>query len=96
MPSKFFIPVDDSFSAENVWDGFTLILPCVSVGNVPQLAVDLLVNTLLDKGNGQVSNDLKLIGYILSQNVCPYAGPDPFSLKGNLLATSIQGIHLLC
>ncbi|KAJ2841726.1 hypothetical protein IWW36_006160, partial [Coemansia brasiliensis] len=26
--------------------GSTLILPCVSIGNVPQLAVDLLINTL--------------------------------------------------
>ncbi|KAJ2762857.1 hypothetical protein H4S06_000421 [Coemansia sp. BCRC 34490] len=45
--------------------GSTLILPSVSIGNVPQLAVDLLVNTL----------QLSRVGIIDSSMVVPVSGP---------------------
>ncbi|KAJ1788188.1 hypothetical protein LPJ59_005580 [Coemansia sp. RSA 2399] len=46
-------------------DGSTLIIPSVSIGNVPQLAVDLLVNTLA----------LTRIGILDSSALLPVSGP---------------------
>ncbi|KAH7637462.1 Proteasome assembly chaperone 2 [Dermatophagoides farinae] len=85
--SSFFVPYDRNCHPEkNEWDGYKLILPCISVGNVPQLSIDLLINRFLtDSGN-----DLELIGYLQSKYVRPFAGPDPFRLEGNLLSTSMQ------
>ena len=42
----------------------TLILPSISIGNVPQLAVDLLITTL----------GLPLVGYMTSPYLVPCAG----------------------
>ncbi|KAJ6221465.1 hypothetical protein RDWZM_000010 [Blomia tropicalis] len=90
---SFFIPLKKDFQlTENQWDEYTLIIPCVSVGNVPQLTVDLLVNTFLKINDFDASKekDLQLVGYIRSKHVYPFAGPDPFALHGSMLATSIQ------
>lgn len=93
MMEHFFIAQNKNFQlADHQWDGYTLVLPCVSVGNVPQLTVDLLVNTLLKTSKSSTEKDLELVGYIRSKNVHPFAGPDPFALNGPLLATSIQGL----
>ncbi|XP_002741628.1 proteasome assembly chaperone 2-like [Saccoglossus kowalevskii] len=64
--------------------GCTLILPAVSVGNIGQLSVDLLVTTL----------ELVKVGYIHSECVLPVCGNDPFNTdkkrtEGNL-ATSTE------
>ncbi|KAJ2713179.1 hypothetical protein H4R19_002381 [Coemansia spiralis] len=48
--------------------GSTLVLPSVSVGNVPQLAVDLLVNTL----------QAARIGILDSAQAIPVSGPSGF------------------
>ncbi|KAJ1726629.1 hypothetical protein LPJ61_005057 [Coemansia biformis] len=48
--------------------GSTLVLPSVSIGNVPQLAVDLLVNTL----------QATRIGIIDSPSTLPVSGPSGF------------------
>ncbi|KAI8325978.1 hypothetical protein GQ54DRAFT_161397 [Martensiomyces pterosporus] len=48
--------------------GSTLILPAVSIGNVPQLAVDLLINTL----------SLPRIGIIDTGSLIPMSGPAGF------------------
>jgi hypothetical protein len=42
----------------------TLILPSISIGNVPQLAIDLLITTL----------ELPLVGYMTSPFLVPCAG----------------------
>lgn len=42
----------------------TLIIPSVSIGNVPQLAIDLLVHTL----------HIPLVGYLTSPYLVPCAG----------------------
>src|SRR5579859_7951884 len=42
----------------------TLILPSISIGNVPQLAIDLLITTL----------KLPLVGYLTSPYLLPCAG----------------------
>ena len=88
------MPHDKDFQlSDNLWDGYTLVLPCVSVGNVPQLTIDLLVSSFIQTKYSKDADDkdLKLVGYIRSKNVHPFAGPDPFALHGPLLATSIQG-----
>ncbi|UXI21625.1 TBC1 domain family member 2B-like [Sarcoptes scabiei] len=93
-----FIPIDsDRESDQQLWQDYVLIWPCVSVGNVPQLAIDLLINHLLEHpdepDNGSApkqSKDLRLAGYIHSEYVKPFAGPDPFKSFGSLLSTSIQ------
>ena len=57
--------------------------PCVSVGNVGQLAVDLLISTL----------ELEKVGRLHSECVLPVVGNDPFSEKSNncSLMTAIEG-----
>ena len=99
MESSFFVSAkddDEEVVVDHQWDGYTLLLPCVSVGNVPQLACDLLVSSLLKKTSSASDQsdpkDLELVGYIRSSSVRPFAGPDPYSLHGPLLATSIQGL----
>ncbi|XP_043923128.1 proteasome assembly chaperone 2 [Protopterus annectens] len=49
--------------------GFSLILPAVSVGNVGQLAVDLLISTLT----------LPRVGYIYTECLVPMAGSNPYA-----------------
>jgi len=91
--ASFFIPYDENVQlSDGQWNGYTLILPCVSVGNVPQLTTDLLINMLIKTNDDHhgAGKDLELIGYIRSENVHPFAGPDPFSIHGQLFATSIQ------
>ncbi|KAJ1668335.1 hypothetical protein IW140_000362 [Coemansia sp. RSA 1813] len=56
-----FVPTTSDVKTE----GSTLIIPSVSIGNVPQLAVDLLVNTLA----------LTRIGILDSSTLIPVAGP---------------------
>lgn len=45
----------------------TLILPIVSIGNVPQLSIDLLVNN--------IAPDVELIGYLDNLYLVPFASP---------------------
>lgn len=49
--------------------GFTLILPAVSVGNVGQLAVDLLISTL----------NMPRVGYFHTDCLIPMAGNNPYA-----------------
>ncbi|XP_023684363.1 proteasome assembly chaperone 2 [Paramormyrops kingsleyae] len=48
--------------------GFTLIMPAVSVGNVGQLATDLIISTL----------GMPRVGYIHTDCLIPMAGNDPY------------------
>ncbi|KAF4100140.1 proteasome assembly chaperone 2 [Onychostoma macrolepis] len=49
--------------------GFTLIMPAVSVGNVGQLAVDLLISTL----------NMPRVGYFHTDCLTPMAGNNPYT-----------------
>ncbi|XP_005110885.1 proteasome assembly chaperone 2 [Aplysia californica] len=51
------------------WQDFTLILPTVSVGNVGQLAADLIISTLW----------MERVGYIHHPSLLPVAGNNPFA-----------------
>ena len=60
------------------FEGHTLVLPAVSHGNVGQLALDLLVNTLL------AQTALERVGYLNSSNVLAVAGNATWSTLGGL------------
>ncbi|KAM4630767.1 proteasome assembly chaperone 2 [Polymixia lowei] len=49
--------------------GFTLLMPAVSVGNVGQLAVDLIVSTL----------NMRRVGYIHTDCLIPMVGNNPYA-----------------
>ncbi|XP_069476930.1 proteasome assembly chaperone 2 [Ambystoma mexicanum] len=50
---------------------YSLILPAVSVGNVGQLAVDLIISTL----------NMVKVGYIYTDCLVPMAGSDPYAVS---------------
>merc|ERR1712135_218029 len=62
----FFYPIDPSRDLS--WQGYTLIVPSVSVGNVGQLAVDLIISTLV----------MEKVGIIHDHSITPLVGNDPF------------------
>ncbi|XP_029919400.1 proteasome assembly chaperone 2 [Myripristis murdjan] len=69
-------------AAENTqpcFKGFTLILPAVAVGNVGQLAVDLIVSTL----------SMRRVGYIHTDCLIPMAGNNPYASS----AEDAQELH---
>eukprot|EP01125_Pyxidicula_operculata_P023153 TRINITY_DN9855_c0_g1_i1.p1 TRINITY_DN9855_c0_g1~~TRINITY_DN9855_c0_g1_i1.p1 ORF type:complete len:262 (-),score=45.35 TRINITY_DN9855_c0_g1_i1:104-889(-) len=66
--TKFFPSENNSNFAEK-----TLILPALSLGNVGQLAIDLIIN----------SASLKRVGYLQSPFVVPAVGNDAFSPSGS-------------
>ncbi|KAG7317393.1 hypothetical protein KOW79_019691 [Hemibagrus wyckioides] len=61
-----FVPVGERAP---VFNGFTLITPAVSVGNVGQLAVDLIISTL----------DMVRAGHFHTDCLIPMAGNNPYS-----------------
>lgn len=63
--------------------------PCVSVGNVPQLSVDLFINTL----------KLSRVGYLEDESLVPVIGNDAFDHTGpsGYVHTSAEGrAEFLC
>ncbi|CAI8019367.1 Proteasome assembly chaperone 2 [Geodia barretti] len=63
--------------------GSRLILPCISVGNVGQLAVDLLINTLR----------LPRAGHLHHPSLLPLAGSGAYSHTSGLLHTAAEVYH---
>ncbi|GFY73173.1 proteasome assembly chaperone 2 [Trichonephila inaurata madagascariensis] len=61
-------------------ENYTLILPSISVGNVGQLAVDLLLNNL----------NVKKAAYVNHPSIIPMVGADPFKSECLELTTSCQ------
>jgi proteasome assembly chaperone 2 len=74
--------VSCSKDAGHDWSQFILVVPTVSVGNVGQLACDLLISTLAANRVGSLYDD----------SVVPVVGPDPFSLDSSSrnIATAID------
>ncbi|XP_067404233.1 proteasome assembly chaperone 2 isoform X2 [Emydura macquarii macquarii] len=62
-----FVPCDSS--ARPDFEGFTLLLPAVSVGNVGQLAIDLVISTL----------DMPKVGYFYTDCLVPMVGNNPYA-----------------
>ncbi|KAJ8302827.1 hypothetical protein KUTeg_019223 [Tegillarca granosa] len=61
-----FVPSDQR---QRKLEEYSLVVPAVSVGNVGQLAADLLISTLW----------MERIGYIHHQSILPVVGNDPFA-----------------
>ncbi|KNC85278.1 hypothetical protein SARC_02537 [Sphaeroforma arctica JP610] len=60
------------------FSGYTLVLPAVSIGNVPQLTVDLLISTLAPKR----------VGFLHDRALLPVFGCDAYSESGHNSTTS--------
>lgn len=69
--ANFYNPISDNDNT-NHWSDYTLIVPLCTVGNVGQLACDLLISTLLDK------DSCKLVGRIYSPALMPVVGPNAY------------------
>nr|BAL70292.1 similar to proteasome assembly chaperone 2-like [Nasonia vitripennis] [Meteorus pulchricornis] len=63
--------------------GCTLIIPAVAVGNVGQLAVDLLIT----------STKMKRIGHVISSCFIPILGADPYVKDSTELCTASDVYH---
>jgi len=68
-------------TSESNWSDCTFILACVSVGNIGQLATDLLISTL---------PGTKKAGYLISTLVQPIVGHDAFVQNSNELSLSCE------
>ncbi|GAB9475096.1 hypothetical protein Gpo141_00012201 [Globisporangium polare] len=69
------------YSAEGaLFEGHTVVLPAVSYANLGQLTLDLLINTLLVKGE-LLQAEAKKVGHFVSENVPPIAGGAAFSTQ---------------
>ncbi|CAG8537049.1 3617_t:CDS:2 [Cetraspora pellucida] len=73
-----FIPVKERENSYNL-TGSTLILPAISIGNVPQLTVDLLITTL----------NLQRIGFLEDENVIPVIGFNEHLTRGITVAIEV-------
>ncbi|KYO35326.1 proteasome assembly chaperone 2 isoform X2 [Alligator mississippiensis] len=62
-----FVPC--STAARRDFKGFTLLMPSVSVGNVGQLAIDLVISTL----------DMPKVGYFYTDCLVPMVGNNPYA-----------------
>uniref|UniRef100_A0A8C6SB01 Proteasome assembly chaperone 2 n=1 Tax=Neogobius melanostomus TaxID=47308 RepID=A0A8C6SB01_9GOBI len=62
--------------------GFTLIMPVVAVGNVGQLAVDLIISTF----------NMDRVGHIHTDCLIPMAGSNPYSTGKE----DADGVHTAC
>ena len=68
-------------SPETNWSECTFVLTCVSVGNIGQLATDLLISTL---------PNTKKAGYLISALVQPIVGHDAFVQNSSELSLSCE------
>jgi hypothetical protein len=68
--------------SENKWSNCTFMFPCVSVGNIGQLAIDLLIASV---------SDVKKAGQLINNRlVQPIVGYDPYNECSNDLSVSIE------
>ena len=67
--------------AETDWSEYSFIFPSVSIGNIGQLATDLLISSL--------SNTQKA-GYLITELVQPIVGHDPFVQNSGDLSLSCE------
>lgn len=70
----FFNPLDPT--RPKIWPDYTLLMPVCAVGNIGQLACDLIISTLLSQ------QECQLVGRLYSPALMPVVGPNAFSPKG--------------
>lgn len=82
---RFFIPIEsalNSIGSMDTLNGSTLLIATVGVGNVAQIAMDILLTTLSAKGK------ILKIGYINDRNIVSGVGNDAFTA----ISTKKKGI----
>lgn len=72
-----FISLDPSLSGDK-WEEYTLLIPCVSVGNVGQLASDLIISTLW----------MYRVGAIDTSAIVPVVGNNPYAATSSQSSAS--------
>ena len=77
MDNKF-----HKISPNEDWSDYTFVFACVSVGNIGQLAVDLLISTFV--------TNTKKAGYLFSDLIEPMAGPDPYVQDSQEISISCE------
>lgn len=70
----FYNPLDPTHP--KLWPDYSLIMPVCAVGNIGQLACDLIISTLLSR------QECQLVGRLYSPALMSVVGPNAFSLKG--------------
>lgn len=60
-----------------------LVVPSISIGNVPQLAIDLIINTVKPK----------YVGFIVHEHVVPVVGSNAFNASSSKITTSCEVFH---
>lgn len=78
----FYNPLDPTHP--RMWPNYTLVIPICAVGNIGQLASDLVISTLLSKQQCQ------LVGRIYSHALMPVVGPNAFSSGPGAPTTSTE------
>ncbi|XP_066254293.1 proteasome assembly chaperone 2 [Euwallacea similis] len=69
-----------NFNKDLDLSGYTLLIPSISVGNVPQLTIDLLITTL----------KLKNVATLWHPGIVPLIGPDPFNNSLNVICSACE------
>lgn len=70
----FYNPLDSTYPRR--WPDYTLVLPVCAVGNIGQLACDLIISTLLSK------QQCHLIGRLYSPALMSVVGPNAYNPNG--------------
>lgn len=78
----FYNPLDPTHP--RIWPDYKLVMPICAVGNIGQLACDLIISTLLSR------QECHLIGRIYSPALMPVVGPNAFSYRQGPPTTSTE------
>lgn len=70
----FYNPLDPTHPKS--WPDYKLLMPLCAVGNIGQLACDLIISTLLSR------QECRLVGRIYSPALMPVVGPNAFASHG--------------
>lgn len=74
LPLPFYNPLDPT--KPKLWPDYTLVMPVCGVGNIGQLACDLIISTLLSK------QECQLVGRLYSPAMMAVVGPNAFNING--------------
>lgn len=82
----FYIPCNKTKVKDHSkeWNGYSLVVAAVSVGNVGQLAADLIVSTL----------EMTNVGYIYDESILPVVGNNPYSAVSHSSCSLVTGCEV--
>lgn len=78
----FYNPLDATYP--KLFPNYTLVMPVCAVGNIGQLACDLIISTLLNK------RECQLVGRIYSPALMAVVGPNAYTSNKGLPTTSTE------